>query len=73
MRGVYYMERNKASEALDDLNKAVKITQSAKAFYYRGALLYDMKKTDDACSDLKKAKELGYAEAKKKADLVCPQ
>ena len=49
-------------ESLDDYDKAVQIDpQFAKAFYNRGFVYRDVEQPEQACTDWKKACELGFA------------
>ena len=56
-----YMQLGKDEEALNLLNKLVNEynAQSPKVFYFRGLLLYELDKIDEACKDLNIANEAG--------------
>lgn len=64
LMGMIYSSLNKHSEALESLNKAIIINpRFAMAYYNRGIILNMLEsniKPTRGCSDIKKAKELGY-------------
>jgi len=71
-RGIYFMNKQKYTEAMEDLNKSIKLNPGAEAYFYRGSVLYEQKKYTEACLDLKKAAQMGYEEAKRRQAEVCP-
>jgi len=64
LKGLIYLDLNKHGEALESFNKAIIINPSfAEAYYNRGIMLNMLEnnlKPTRGCSDIKKAKELGY-------------
>jgi len=71
-RGIYFLEKQKYTEALDDFNKSIKIKANSEAYYYKGATLYELKKYNEACIELKKSAQMGYEQARKKLNEICP-
>ena len=70
LRGVSYSVTGKNSDAMDDLNTAIKIySKLGAAFYERGKLKYSTGKKDDGCIDLGMASSLGDSLAKEMFDL----
>jgi tetratricopeptide (TPR) repeat protein len=64
LRGLVYLKLNNQGEALESFNKAIIINPSfAEAYYNRGVMLNMLEnniKPTRGCSDIKKAKKLGY-------------
>ncbi len=71
-RAIYFYDKQKYAESLEDLNKSIKIKPTAEAFFYKGAVLYEMKKYNEACLELKKSAQMDYEPAKKRLKEVCP-
>ncbi|MFA5790577.1 MAG: tetratricopeptide repeat protein [Caldisericia bacterium] len=65
-RGFAYYRKSLYREAMDDFNKAIKLTPgTAFEYYIRGLLFARRQAKDLAIKDLKKASELDYIPAKK--------
>ena len=61
-------------KGIQNLNDALKIKPDyAQAYYMRGKMLLETASEKDACSDFKKALQLGYAPAKQEIDQYCNQ
>lgn len=71
-RAIYYYDKQKFAESLEDINKSIKIKPTAEAYFYKGAVLYEMKKYNEACLELKKSAQMDYEPAKKRLKEVCP-
>ena len=76
-----YFNRAGAYAALGDLKRAIKNLNDAirvkpdyaQAYYMRGKILMQSASQKEACSDFKKAYEMGYAPAKQEIDHYCNQ
>jgi len=63
-RGRTYMQLEKYKDALNDFDKAVSIDPSFSDVFFQRAITNYILKSDDICSDLLKASEMGHASAK---------
>lgn len=72
-RGIYFFNKQKYDEAMNDLNKSIKLNATAEAYFYRGAVLYEKGKYNEACIDLNKSAQMNYLPAQKRVKEVCPQ
>lgn len=69
--GIYYIDKKLYSQALDNLITAIKLNPTGRAYYYR-AIVWDLNRNkENACLDLKKAKELNYKEAQIAFNKIC--
>ena len=61
-----YDELKQYDKALIAYSNAIRLTPTyAQAYYNRGLIKYNIGKTDEACSDFKKAYQYGYTDAGK--------
>ncbi len=59
-RGICFFHQQKYELALEDFNYTLKLNEnSSPAYSNRGHIYFILKKTDEACADWKRAKELG--------------
>jgi tetratricopeptide (TPR) repeat protein len=71
-RGNIYFQTKDFENAEKDFLAAVKVdSRFAKAFYGLSIVQQKMKKTDEACMNMKMANRLGYADAKTAMDSFC--
>lgn len=69
--GIYYINKKLYSQALENLNTAIKLNPSGRAYYYR-AIVWDINgDRTSACADLQQSINLGYIEAKASYDKIC--
>src|ERR1035437_10801 len=69
LRGISYSYTGKETEAMDDLNAAIKINSKLGAAYYeRGRIKHNSGKKDEGCIDLGTASSLGDTSAKEMFD-----
>jgi tetratricopeptide (TPR) repeat protein len=76
-----YIDRGKAKaslfdeenglSALDDFNKAIEINpRDGDSYYYRGLILRDYNRFDEACKDFRTAINLGSGEVERSKDII---
>jgi tetratricopeptide (TPR) repeat protein len=69
--GIYYINKKLYSQALENLNTAIKLDPSGRAYYYR-AIVWDINgDRASACADLQQAVKLEYKDAKVSYDKIC--
>jgi len=69
--GILHIEKKRFYEALQYLDKSIKINPTAEAYFYRGAIYYEMNDLKNSCLDLQKAKNLGYEKAQEILEKFC--
>jgi tetratricopeptide (TPR) repeat protein len=71
-RGSANFKLGKFHEAIQDFTESIELDPgNAKAFFNRGIAEYNLKMQSEGCSDLKKARDLGYEAADDYISKVC--
>ena len=66
------MQSKNYQSALIDFNRVIDRQPNNKIAYYNRAITnYNLQKTNEACSDMRKASQLGYKKATLRINEVC--